>query len=127
MPFLDEDFLLESETARDLYHNVARGLPIIDYHNHLPPQQMAEDHRFRSITEIWLEGDHYKWRAMRTLGVVERLITGDASDWEKFEAWARIVPDTLCNPLYHWTAMELKRPFGVTEPLCAASARKIFD
>lgn len=125
--FLDEDFLLETETARDLYHNVARDLPIIDYHCHLPPEQMAEDHRFRSITEIWLNGDHYKWRAMRANGVPERLITGDASDWEKFEAWARTVPGTLLNPLYHWNAMELRRTFGVEEPLSPANARRVFD
>ena len=86
--FPSDDFLLETKTARDLYHNVARDLPIIDYHCHLSPELMAADHRFRSITEIWLEGDHYKWRAMRAIGVPERLITGDAADWEKFEAWA---------------------------------------
>jgi glucuronate isomerase len=125
--FLDDDFLLESDVASDLYHRVAKGLPIIDYHCHLSPEQMASDHRFRSITEIWLDGDHYKWRAMRTSGVPERLCTGDGSDWEKFEAWARTVPETLRNPLYHWTAMELKRPFGVTKLLSPATAREIFD
>jgi len=121
------DFLLETSTARDLYHNVARDLPIIDYHCHLSPELMAADHRFRSLTEIWLEGDHYKWRAMRAMGVPERLITGDASDFEKFEAWARTVPQTLGNPLYHWTAMELRRPFGIEEPLSPHTARSIFD
>lgn len=125
--FLHDDFLLETETARELYHGTARDLPIIDYHCHLSPEQMAEDHRFRSITEIWLDGDHYKWRAMRARGVPERLITGDASDWEKFAAWAQTVPATLANPLYHWTAMELKRPFGIEEALTAATARDIFD
>lgn len=125
--FLDEDFLLETDIARDLYHNVARDLPIIDYHCHLPPEQMAEDHTFRSLTEIWLEGDHYKWRAMRANGVSEDLITGDATDWEKFEAWARSVPDTLLNPLYHWNAMELRRAFGVEEPLSPDNARRVFD
>jgi glucuronate isomerase len=125
--FPSDDFLLETKTARDLYYNVARDLPIIDYHCHLSPELMAADHRFRSITEIWLEGDHYKWRAMRAVGVPERLITGDASDWEKFEAWAATVPRTLGNPLYHWTAMELRRPFGIEEQLAPRTARSIFD
>jgi glucuronate isomerase len=126
-PFLGDDFLLESDVAADLYHRVAKDLPIIDYHCHLSPELMASDHRFRSITEIWLDGDHYKWRAMRTSGVPERFCTGDASDWEKFEAWARTVPETLRNPLYHWTAMELKRPFGVSQLLSPSTAREIFD
>lgn len=126
-PFPSEDFLLETQTARHLYHEVAKDLPIIDYHCHLSPDLIAENHRFRSITEIWLEGDHYKWRAMRANGVNERYCTGDASDWEKFEAWARTVPETLCNPLYHWTAMELKRPFGIGKPLNPSTAREIFD
>jgi glucuronate isomerase len=125
--FPSDDFLLETKTARDLYFNVARDLPIIDYHCHLSAELMAADHRFRSITEIWLEGDHYKWRAMRAMGVPERLITGDAGDWEKFEAWAGTVPRTLGNPLYHWTAMELRRPFGIEEPLTPRTARSIFD
>ena len=107
-PLLHDDFLLETEAARELYHGTAKDLPIIDYHCHLSPEQMAEDHRFRSITEIWLEGDHYKWRAMRANGVPERYCSGDASDFEKFEAWARTVPETLRNPLYHWTQMELQ-------------------
>ncbi len=126
-PFPHEDFLLETEVAKHLYHDVVKDLPIIDYHCHLSPELIAENHRFRSITEIWLEGDHYKWRAMRANGVDERFCTGDATDWEKFEAWARTVPETLCNPLYHWTAMELKRPFGVGKPLSPATARDIFD
>jgi glucuronate isomerase len=130
--FPTEDFLLETETARDLYHRFVKDLPIVDYHCHLPPGQIAADYKFRSITEIWLEGDHYKWRAMRASGVAERFCTGGsdsekASDWEKFEAWARTVPETLCNPLYHWTAMELKNPFGITKPLNASTAREIFD
>jgi glucuronate isomerase len=125
-PFLHDDFLLESETARELYHGTAKELPIIDYHCHLSPELMAADHRFRSITEIWLEGDHYKWRAMRANGVAESFCSGDASDFDKFEAWARTVPETLGNPLYHWTAMELKRPFGIEEPLSAATARDAF-
>ena len=126
-PFLNDDFLLETETARELYHGVARDLPIIDYHCHLSPDLMAADHRFRSISEIWLEGDHYKWRAMRTNGVPERFCSGDASDWEKFEAWAATVPETLGNPLYHWTAMELLRPFGIDTPLSPATAKEVFE
>src|SRR5262249_39736560 len=111
--FLADDFLLDSATAVDLYERFARRQPIIDYHCHLSPQQIADDHRWRSITEIWLEGDHYKWRAMRTAGVPERNITGDASDWEKFAAWAGTMPQTLRNPLYHWTHLEIAFPFGV--------------
>ena len=113
--------------AVDLYLRFARDLPIVDYHCHLSPQAMASDHRFRSITELWLEGDHYKWRAMRANGVSERFCSGDASDWEKFEAWARTVPETLRNPLYHWTHMELRRPFDVDVLLGPDSARAIFD
>ena len=127
-PFLDQDFLLDTPTAVDLYHGVAARQPILDYHCHLSPQQIADDHRFRSIAEIWLEGDHYKWRAMRADGVAERAITGDAPDWEKFEAWAKTVPYTLRNPLYHWTHLELRFPFGVKDKLLGpATAREIFD
>jgi len=126
-PFIHDDFLLESDVARDLYHRCVADLPIIDYHCHLPVEQIARDHRFRSITEIWLEGDHYKWRAMRANGVAERFCTGEATDWEKFEAWARTVPATLRNPLYHWTHLELKRPFGVTELLSERTARAIYE
>jgi glucuronate isomerase len=125
-PFVHDDFLLESETARELYHGTAKDLPIIDYHCHLSPELMASDHRFRSITEIWLEGDHYKWRAMRANGIPESFCSGDASDFDKFEAWARTVPETLGNPLYHWTAMELRRPFGIEDTLGPATARDIF-
>jgi glucuronate isomerase len=125
-PFIHERFLLETEVAADLYERV-RDLPIIDYHCHLSPDLMASDHRFRSLTEIWLDGDHYKWRGMRANGVPERLVTGEASDWEKFEAWAGTVPETLRNPLFHWTAMELKRPFGIDTLLGPATAREIFD
>jgi glucuronate isomerase len=127
-PFLDQDFLLDSPTAIDLYHGVAAKQPILDYHCHLSPDQVADDHRFRSITEIWLDGDHYKWRAMRADGVPERQITGDASDWEKFAAWAKTVPHTLRNPLYHWTHLELRFPFGVRGKLLSPeTAREIFD
>jgi glucuronate isomerase len=125
-PFIHEDFLLETPTARELYHGTAKELPIIDYHCHLAPELMANDHRFRSITEIWLEGDHYKWRAMRANGVPEQFCSGDASDFDKFEAWARTLPETLGNPLYHWTAMELKRPFAIDETLSPETARDIF-
>jgi glucuronate isomerase len=125
--FLDDHFLLDSDLAADLYNRFAAPMPIIDYHCHLSPEQMASDHRFRSMTEIWLDGDHYKWRAMRANGVPERFCTGDASDWEKFDAWARTVPDTLRSPLYHWTHMELRRPFGVQALLSPATAREVFD
>jgi glucuronate isomerase len=127
MTFIHDDFLLGSDVARDLYHRYVADLPIIDYHCHLPVQQIASDHVFRSITGIWLDGDHYKWRAMRANGVDERLITGDSSDWEKFEVWAQTVPATLRNPLYHWTHLELKKPFGITSLLDASTARSIFD
>jgi len=124
--FIHEDFLLETETARDLYHNFARPQPIIDYHCHLPPQEIAKNHRFRSMTQAWLGGDHYKWRAMRTAGVDERYCTGDASDWEKFRAWAHTVPKTLRNPLYHWTHLELAFPFEVRELLDGNTAERIY-
>jgi glucuronate isomerase len=108
-PFLSEDFLLQSATARTLYHEFAAGMPIFDYHCHLPVEEIAADKRFANLTDIWLKGDHYKWRAMRADGVPERLITGDAPDPEKFRAWAATVPRTLRNPLYHWAHLELKR------------------
>lgn len=126
-PFMDRDFLLQTDTARELYHRHAAPQPIIDYHCHLDPAMVAEDHRFRSITELWLGGDHYKWRAMRTNGVPEDLITGDASDREKFEAWAATVPFTLRNPLYHWTHLELRTAFGIEERLSPLTARRIYD
>ncbi|GAB3634963.1 glucuronate isomerase [Hymenobacter arcticus] len=126
-PFLSDDFLLQSETARTLYHQHAAPQPIIDYHCHLPPDQIAQNRQFENITQIWLYGDHYKWRAMRTNGVNERFITGDATDWEKFEKWAETVPYTVRNPLYHWTHLELRRYFGVTELLNKDSARRIYD
>jgi glucuronate isomerase len=125
--FISDDFLLESDVAADLYFRFARDLPIVDFHTHLSPEWMAENHRFRSMTEIWLDGDHYKWRAMRANGVPERLCSGDAPDWERFEAWARTVPETLMNPLYHWTHMELRRPFGVDWLLGPTTAKAIFE
>ena len=125
--FMDQDFLLGTDTARELYHGHAERLPIIDYHCHLNPGMVAEDYRFRSITELWLGGDHYKWRAMRTNGVDERYITGDASDWEKFEKWAETVPYTLRNPLYHWTHLELRTAFGIDKLLNPSTARDIYE
>ena len=126
--FNDKNFVLETEVAQDLYHNHAAKMPIIDYHCHLIPEMVANDHKFKSITELWLGGDHYKWRAMRTNGVDERYCTGkDTSDWEKFEKWAETVPYTLRNPLYHWTHLELKTAFGIEKLLSPKTAREIFD
>lgn len=124
--FLDQDFLLQTQTAQHLYHDYAAHMPIIDYHNHLPPAEIASNKRFSTITEIWLRGDHYKWRAMRTYGVDENRITGDADDYTKFKVWAETVPYTMRNPLYHWTHLELRKPFGITELLNADSADKIY-
>ncbi len=126
--FIHPDFLLETPAARELYHRVAESLPIVDYHCHLSPKDIAHDRRFATMTEPWLEGDHYKWRAMRTCGVDERFITGNATPWEKFEKWAETVPRLLRNPLYHWTHLELARPFGITDRLLSPStARSIWD
>ena len=125
-PFMDDDFLLENAVAAALYHDHAAQLPIIDYHCHLSPDDIAADRRFRNMTEVWLEGDHYKWRAMRSNGVSERYITGDASDEEKFGKWAETVPATLRNPLYHWTHLELQRYFGIREVLNPSSAADIY-
>src|SRR5579883_2965574 len=127
MPFIHEDFLLSNRTARRLYHEYAAGEPILDYHCHLPPQDVAANRQFRNLFEIWLEGDHYKWRAMRTNGVEERFCTGDAKPEEKFMAWAKTVPNTLRNPLYHWTHLELKRYFGIDELLNEQSAARIWE
>lgn len=124
---MDSDFLLQTETARTLYHQHAASLPIIDYHCHLDPRMVAEDRRFSSITELWLGGDHYKWRAMRTNGIDERFCTGDASDWEKFEKWAETVPYTMRNPLYHWTHLELRTAFGIDRLLNPSTAREIYE
>jgi glucuronate isomerase len=126
--FIHENFLLGDSSAVRLYHEYAADMPILDYHCHLPPQQVADDHRFENLTQIWLAGDHYKWRAMRAAGIDERYITGNASDWEKFEKWAGIVPLTLRNPLYHWTHLELNRPFGINDRLLhSETARSIWD
>jgi glucuronate isomerase len=124
--FLDEHFLLSTATSRKLYHDYAKEMPVIDYHCHLPPAQIAADTKFENITQAWLYGDHYKWRAMRTNGVHESYCTGDRSDWEKFEKWAATVPYTLRNPLYHWTHLELQRYFGVSEILNASSAASVY-
>ncbi len=126
--FINEDFLLQSDVAKMLYHEHAEKMPIIDYHCHLNPKMIADDYKFSSITEIWLGGDHYKWRAMRANGVDEKFITGkETFDWEKFEKWAETVPYTLRNPLYHWTHLELKTAFGISETLNPASAKRIYE
>lgn len=127
MTFLDDNFLLRSKTAQKLYSDYAEQLPIIDYHNHLPPQEIANDKKFANITQAWLYGDHYKWRAMRTCGVDESYITGNRSDKEKFIKWAETVPSTLRNPLYHWTHLELKRYFGIDDLLNADTAERIYE
>ena len=126
-PFIHENFLLQNETAVHLFHDHAKKLPIIDYHCHLNPQEVADDHKFRSITELWLGGDHYKWRALRTNGVAEKYITGDASDWEKFQKWAETMPYCMRNPLYHWTHLELKTCFGIDKVLNPQTAKEIYD
>ncbi|MES2776986.1 MAG: glucuronate isomerase [Bacteroidota bacterium] len=125
--FLDENFLLHNKTAEQLYHEFAKPMPVIDYHCHQLPDQIAADHQFENLTQVWLYGDHYKWRAMRANGVNERFITGDATDFEKFEAWAATVPYTLRNPLYHWTHLELQRYFDVYDILDSTTAKKIYD
>ena len=125
--FISEDFLLETNEAKTLYHSFAENLPIIDFHTHLSPKDIAENRRFDNLTGIWLEGDHYKWRALRAAGVDERFITGSAGDWEKFEKWAETVPKTFGNPLYHWTHLELKRIFGVGRLLNPPPAGGIWE
>jgi glucuronate isomerase len=127
MSFIHDDFLLSNKTARRLFHEHAENEPILDYHCHLPPQDVAANRQFKNLFEIWLEGDHYKWRAMRANGVAERFCTGNASPKEKFLAWASTVPHTLRNPLYHWTHLELKRYFGIDELLDESSAERIWE
>ena len=127
MNFIHEDFLLQGATARRLYHEVAEQLPIIDYHCHLSPEDLARDRRFADLAEIWLEGDHYKWRAMRSNGVAEEFCTGKAEPYEKFLAWCKTVPHTLRNPLYHWSHLELKRYFGIDCLISPDTAREIWD
>ena len=126
-PFLGDNFLLENSTAERLYHEYAKSQPIIDYHNHLPPDEIANNKKFSNITEVWLKGDHYKWRAMRANGIEENYITGNASDKEKFFQWAATVPYTMRNPLFHWTHLELQRYFGISDILSPKTAHKIFD
>lgn len=125
--FMDENFLLETKTAGRLYHNYAADMPIFDYHCHLPVREIAENKRFYNLTDAWLSGDHYKWRAMRTNGITENLITGDAPDMEKFRAWAKTVPYTIGNPLFHWTHLELQRYFGIDRILSPDTADEIYS
>lgn len=125
--FITPNFLLKSEVAETLYHKYAKDLPIIDYHNHLSPEQIANNTKFENITQVWLYGDHYKWRAMRAFGIDEKYITGDATDKEKFLKWAEVVPYTMRNPLYHWTHLELQRYFGIEELLTPETAEEIYD
>ncbi len=124
--FIHDDFLLQTDAARDLYHNFAKNEPIYDYHCHLPQQLILENHQFADLSEIWLGGDHYKWRAMRANGVDERFCTGDASPRQKFDAWVATVPYALRNPLYHWSHLELARYFGITDIINPSSADKIW-
>ena len=123
--FMDQDFLLETETAKELFHDHAAKMPIIDYHCHINPAQIANNHQFKNITEAWLGGDHYKWRMIRSNGVPESLITGpESSDYEKFEQFAKSLPRAIGNPLYHWTHLELQRYFGITKTLSERPAKK---
>ena len=124
--FITNNFLLQSKEAETLYHTYAKDMPVIDYHNHLSPKQIAENKPIANITDAWLRGDHYKWRGMRANGIDEKFITGDASKLEKFEKWAETVPFTIRNPLFHWTHLELKRYFGIEKLLNPASAKKIY-
>ena len=126
-PFMDRDFLLSTETAKKLYHNYAEVMPILDYHCHLNPQEIAEDKHFENITEVWLGGDHYKWRQMRSNGVEEYYITGDAPAREKFQKWAETLEKLIGNPLYHWSHLELQRYFGYTGHLCADTAEEVWN
>ena len=126
-PFMDEDFLLTTETARQLYKNYAKKMPIYDYHCHLNSKEIYDDNKYNNLTEVWLNGDHYKWRAMRSNGVDEEYITGNASDYEKFLKWAKTVPYLIGNPLYHWTHLELQRYFDIYEPLNERTAQGIWE
>jgi glucuronate isomerase len=123
--FQDAEFLLYTKAAKKLFHQYAETLPIVDYHCHLSPQQIAENHQFENLTSLWLKGDHYKWRAMRMNGIDESFITGSKSDWEKFLKWSETVPYTQRNPLYHWTHLELRRYFGIEKLLNGNSAKEI--
>ena len=125
--FIHDDFLLDTESSRILFHSHVKNLPIIDFHNHISAEWINENHKFNSITELWLNGDHYKWRAMRILGVDEHFITGNATDWEKFKVWAEVCPKTIRNPLYHWTHLELKRFFDIDLLLNEKTAATIYE
>ena len=121
-PFMHRDFLLKTPTAQKLYHEYAEKMPIIDYHCHIDPRDIYEDKRYDTITQVWLGGDHYKWRAMRSCGVAEHYITGNATDAEKFQKWAETMPNLIGNPLYHWTHLELQRYFDIQQPLNGENA-----
>ena len=126
--FMGKDFLLETDTAKELFHQYAEHMPIIDYHCHINPREIAENHQFRNITEAWLGGDHYKWRMIRSNGVPESLITGkESSDYEKFEQFAKSLPRAIGNPLYHWTHLELQRYFGITKTLSEKTCKEIWE
>lgn len=126
--FMDKDFLLDTATAKHLFHDYAEHMPIIDYHCHISPQEIAEDHHFRSITEVWLGGDHYKWRLIRSNGTPEEKVTGtESTDLEKFVEYAKALSRAIGNPLYHWSHLELQRYFGITEPLTEKNAEDIFN
>jgi glucuronate isomerase len=124
--FIHDNFLLENKFAEELYHDYSKHLPIIDYHNHLPPQEISENKIFNNLTNVWINGDHYKWRAMRTLGIDEKFITGNGSEKDKFKNWAKTVPYTMRNPLYHWTHLELARYFDIYDLLNEKTAEKIY-
>ena len=125
--FMNKDFLLKTKTAKKLYHDHAAKMPVIDYHCHINPMEIYEDKRYETVTDVWLGGDHYKWRAMRSCGVPEKYITGDATPAEKFQKWAETIPNLIGNPLYHWTHLELQRYFGITEPLNGDNAMEIYE
>ena len=125
--FMDQDFLLETETAKMLYHDYAAKMPVLDYHCHISPQEIAEDRQFENITQVWLGGDHYKWRQMRSNGVDEKYITGDAPDREKFQKWAETLEKAIGNPLYHWSHLELKRYFGYDGCLNGETAEEVWN
>ena len=126
--FLDQNFLLSTDTAKILYHQYAKPMPIVDYHCHISPAEIAQDRQFQNLTQLWLEGDHYKWRLLRANGIPEEEITGtDATDYEKFCLWASVLPKAIGNPLYHWTHLELQRYFGIYEPLNESSAERIWE
>ena len=125
--FMDKDFILNTETAKELYHETAAKMPIIDYHCHIEAKEIAEDRKFDNIAQVWLGGDHYKWRAMRICGTPERCVTGDASDWEKWLAFCTAAPKMIGSPLYHWAHLELQRYFGITDTLSEDTAEKIWN